>query len=107
LLNISPTNLAALLGIFAIAGVIEKALLHAGFGLCLRRLLHPPSMAAFRFLQLAFLGSLSTFLRGQVIWGKLDGRTAALALALPFGISLDPPSPAYQEAMPAITRSIS
>jgi len=95
---LNPRNLAAFAGIFAIAGVIEKRYWHAGIWLVFAAAVHP-LMAAFAF-SLAFLVvTLDRFAWDRYVWGKLDGRTAALALALPFGISLDPPSPAYQEAM--------
>jgi hypothetical protein len=95
---LNPRNLAAFAGIFAIARVIEKRYWRAGIWLVFAAAVHP-LMSAFAF-SLAFLVvTLDLFPWDQVILEKFSGRATAFAIALPFGISLDPPSPAYQEAM--------
>jgi hypothetical protein len=95
---LNPRNLAAFAAIFALARVIEKRYWQAAIWLVLAAAVHP-LMSLFAF-SLAFLvTTLDRFSWDRFVLGRLDGRAAAFSLALPFGISLDPPSPAYQEAM--------
>jgi hypothetical protein len=83
----NPRNLAAFAGIFAIARVLDAKYIRAGLWLLFAGLVHP-LMAVFAFSFCALL------LIQQQPWSELQ----FLGFLLPFGISFDPPSPAYREA---------
>jgi len=84
----NPRNLTAFAGVLAIAFILDNKYLSAALVLCLAAAVHP-LMAVFGFAGCAGL----TCLR------QLDLRRdlALLGLVLPFGISLQPPPPAYHQ----------
>jgi hypothetical protein len=84
---LNPRNLAAFIGLFAIARVLEGKLSRAGVWLAIGLAIHP-LMGSFPVV-LAFL---------LVISKKSEARAVSIA-ALPFGSLLVPPTPAYHEAM--------
>ncbi len=95
---LNPRNLAAFAAIFAMARVIEKRYWRAALWLIFAAAVHP--------LMSVFAGSLAflVVVLDHLAWvriglSRLNLRTATLALVLPFGISFDRPSAAYQEAM--------
>jgi hypothetical protein len=83
---VNPRNLTAFAAISAIARVIDKKFFQAGLFLVFAAAIHP-LMSAF---VLSYCGVL------LCIEG-LDRRFITLAGFLPFGISLQPPSPAYHQ----------
>ena len=83
---INPRNLVAFAAIFAISKVLDKKYVQASLFLIFAAAIHP-FMSAFVFSYCALLVCIREF----------DLRSASLACLLPFGISLDPPSPAYHQ----------
>ena len=81
---INPRNLIAFAAIFAIVKVIDGKHLQAGLFLVFAAAIHP--------LMSVFALSYCAVLLG---FKKIDRRSVSLACLLPFGISFDPPSPAY------------
>ena len=98
---LNPRNLAAFAAVFALARVFERKYWRAGGWLAFGAVLHP--------LMSAFAMSLAVLLvvldRGidqellRIARGGFRSPATALALLLPFGLSFDPPSQAYLEAM--------
>ena len=82
----NPRNLSAVIAIFAIVKVTDKKYALAGLLLVLTALVHP-LMAVFVFSYCFLLIALEHF----------DARFATVAFLLPFGLSLDPPPPAYHQ----------
>lgn len=89
---LNPRNLAAFAAIFSIVKVLDKKYLQAGLFLALTAAIHP-LMAVFAFSYCFLLIGLEHF----------EPEFVTLACWLPFGLSLDPPSPAYHQA--ALTHS--
>ena len=83
---INPRNLAAFAAIFAVTRVIEKKYLKAGAFLVFAAAIHP--------LMSGFVLSYCVVL---LCIEKFDRRFASVGLLLPFGISFEPPSPAYHQ----------
>ena len=83
---VNPRNLSASLGIFAIGRVLDNKYVQAGLFLILAAAIHP----LMPFFALSFC-LLLVATRGMAY------RATALALILPFGISLDPPPKPYHE----------
>jgi hypothetical protein len=86
---LNPRNLAAFAGVFAITRVLEKKYVSVGVWLAFAGVVHP-LMAFFAF-------SFSVLL---VMFEKRERRKSVFAsMLLPFGISLAPASPAYNQAV--------
>jgi len=83
---INPRNLVAFAAIFAIAKVIDGKCFQAAAFLLFAAAIHP--------LMSAFVLSYCVVLLGIK---EFDWRFASLACLLPFGLSLEPPSPAYHQ----------
>ncbi|HXM22521.1 MAG TPA: hypothetical protein VN948_14795 [Terriglobales bacterium] len=83
---INPRNLAAFAAIFAIAKVVDGKYFHAGFFLVFAAAIHP-LMSVFVLSYCAVLLCIKEF----------DRWFASLGCLLPFGISFEPPSPAYHQ----------
>jgi hypothetical protein len=81
---INPRNLVACAAIFAIVKVIDKKYFQAALFLALAAAIHP-LMSVFALSYCVVLLCIKEFDRGSV----------GLACLLPFGISFEPPSPAY------------
>jgi hypothetical protein len=81
---INPRNLVAFAAIFAIAKILDEKYFQAGLFLVFAAAIHP-LMSVFTLSYCAVLLSLKEF----------DRRSFSRACLLPFGISLDPPSSAY------------
>jgi hypothetical protein len=83
----NPRNLAAFAAIFAIVKVLDKKYVQALLFLVFAAVIHP-------------LMSVSTlsYCALLVVMEKLDPSLAAFAALLPFGITFDPPTPAYHQA---------
>jgi hypothetical protein len=93
---LNPRNLAAFAVIFAVARILEKKYVRAALWLAFAGSVHP-LMAAFAFSFCGLLVILERFGR-KAAAGTVNVATA-VAIVLPFGISLDPPtSPAYHAA---------
>jgi hypothetical protein len=94
---LNPRNLAAFAAIFAVARTLEKKYVRAALWLAFAGSVHP-LMAAFAFSFCFLLVIVERFERKVPAPTTLRALTG-LALLLPFGISLDPPtSPAYHAA---------
>jgi hypothetical protein len=92
---LNPRNLAAFAVIFAVARILEKKYVRAALWLAFAGSVHP-LMAAFVF---SFCGLLVILERFEKQETTGVSAVTGLAIALPFGISLDPPtSPAYHAA---------
>jgi len=83
---INPRNLVAFAAIFAIAKVMDGKYFQAAAFLLFAAAIHP-FMSAFVLSYCAVLLCIKEF----------DRRFASLACLLPFGISFEPPSPAYHQ----------
>lgn len=83
---INPRNLTAFAAIFAVVKVIDGKYFQATAFLVFAAAIHP-LMSAFVLSYCAVLLCIKQF----------DRRFASLALLLPFGISFEPPSPAYHQ----------
>lgn len=83
---VNPRNLAAFAMIFAIARILDKKFVRAGLFLALATAIHP-FMAAFATSYCVLL----------VVMQNLESRHAQLAILFPFGLTLDPPTPAYHQ----------
>jgi hypothetical protein len=83
---VNPRNLTAFAAIFAITKVIDRKYFQAVAFLVFAAVIHP-LMSAFVLSYCVVLLCIKRF----------DRRFASLALLLPFGISFDPPSPAYHQ----------
>jgi hypothetical protein len=81
---INPRNLVAFAAVFAIVNVLDKKYVQAGLFLAFAAVIHP-LMSVFVFSYCVLL----------VLMEKFDPRSANFACLLPFGLSFDPPSPAY------------
>jgi hypothetical protein len=81
---INPRNLVAFAAIFAIAKVVDAKYLQAASFLAFAAAIHP-LMSVFAFSCCAVLLGMK----------QCDRRLASLAILLPFGLSFDPPPPAY------------
>ncbi len=93
---LNPRNLAAFAAIFAVARILEKKYVWAALWLAFAGIVHP-LMAAFAFSLCGLLVILAR-LEKKVPAAAVKAVTG-LAVVLPFGISLDPPtSPAYHAA---------
>jgi hypothetical protein len=93
---LNPRNLAAFAVIFAVARILERKYVRAVLWLVFAGSVHP-LMAAFAFSFCGLLVILERFKR-KVSAATVNAATG-LAIVLPFGISLDPPSsPAYHAA---------
>jgi hypothetical protein len=93
---LNPRNLAAFAVIFAVARILERKYVRAVLWLVFAGSVHP-LMAAFAFSFCGLLVILERFER-KVSAATVNAATG-LAIVLPFGISLDPPSsPAYHAA---------
>ena len=91
---LNPRNLAAFAVIFAVARILEKKYVRAALWLVFAGSVHP-LMAAFAFSFCCLLVILERFEKKAAAVNAVTG----LAMLLPFGISLDPPtSPAYHAA---------
>ena len=84
---LNPRNLSAFASILAVVKVIDKRYIQAGLFLVLTAVIHP-FMAVFVVSYCFLLLALEHF----------DPQFTAMACLLPFGLSLDPPSPAYHQA---------
>jgi len=82
---VNPRNLTAFAAIFAVVRVIDGKYFHAAIFLLYAAALHP-LMSVFAFSYCAVL----------VCMRRWDSRAEALAL-FPFGLSFEPPSPAYHQ----------
>jgi hypothetical protein len=92
---LNPRNLAAFAVIFAVTRILEKKYVRAALWLAFAGSVHP-LMAAFAF---SFCGLLVILERFEKQETTGVSAVTGLAIALPFGISLDPPtSPAYHAA---------
>ena len=85
---VNPRNLAAFIGLFAIASVLEGRLGRAAIWLVIGVAVHP-LMGSFP-VALAFL---------LLVTKKFEGRTPAVAAVLPFRDLFRPPTAPYHEAM--------
>ena len=83
----NPRNLAAFLSLFAIVRVLDKKYVQAGLILVLTAAIHP-LMSAFAIFYCGLL----------LLVERFDLRASTFAAILPFGLSFDPPSPAYHYA---------
>lgn len=83
---VNPRNLAAFAMIFAIVKILDKKFIQAGLFLVLAGAIHP-FMAAFGIFYCALL----------VLMQRLEVGHVQLALLFPFGLTLDPPTPAYHQ----------
>jgi hypothetical protein len=83
---VNPRNLAAFGMIFAIARILDKKFTQAALFLALATAIHP-FMAAFAISYCLLL----------VLLQKLDSGHGQLAALAPFGLTLDPPTPAYHQ----------
>jgi len=83
---INPRNLVAFAAVFAIARVIDGKYFQAGLFLLFAAAIHP-LMSVFAFSYCAVVLCIK----------KSDQRFTSLACLLPFGLSLEPPSPAYHQ----------
>ncbi len=83
---LNPRNLVAFAAIFAIVKVIDGKYFQAALFLVFAAAIHP-LMSVFVLSYCAVLLGIKEF----------DRRFAGLACLLPFGISFDPPSPAYHQ----------
>ena len=83
---LNPRNLAAFAALFAVAEVLHRKYGRAALWLVFAALIHP-FMAAFAILFCAWVVLLDWF----------HPRMLGFALALPFGITFDPPPAAYHE----------
>jgi hypothetical protein len=93
---LNPRNLAAFAVVFSVARILEKKYVRAVLWLGFAGSVHP-LMAAFAFSFCGLLVILEGF-EGKVSAATVNAVTG-LAIVLPFGISLDPPtSPAYHAA---------
>jgi hypothetical protein len=93
---LNPRNLAAFAAIFAVARILEKKYVRAALWLVFAGSVHP-LMAVFAFSFCGLLVIMERFQRKGSA-ANVDA-VRALAILLPFGISLDPPaSPAYHAA---------
>jgi hypothetical protein len=93
---LNPRNLAAFAVIFSLARILERKYVRAVLWLVFAGSVHP-LMAAFAFSFCGLLVILERFER-KVSAATVNAATG-LAIVLPFGISLDPPtSPAYHAA---------
>jgi hypothetical protein len=91
---LNPRNLAAFAVIFAVARILERKYARAALWLVFAGIVHP-LMAAFAFSFCCLLVILERFEKKAAAVNPVTG----LAMLLPFGISLDPPtSPAYHAA---------
>lgn len=86
---LNPRNLAAFAMVFAIVKVLDRKLLQTAIFLALAAAIHP-FMAAFAIFFCTLL-----FVVQKFVVQKFD--VPAIACLLPFGLTLDPPSPAYHE----------
>jgi hypothetical protein len=94
---LNPRNLAAFAAIFAVARTLEKKYLRTALWLAFAGSVHP-LMAAFAS-SFCFLLMIVERFEGKVPAPTTLRALTGLALLLPFGISLDPPtSPAYHAA---------
>jgi hypothetical protein len=94
---LNPRNLAAFAAIFAVARILEKKYVRAALWLGFAGSVHP-LMAAFAFSFCFLLVIAEKFEKRVATPGSLNS-SAGLAILLPFGMSLDPPtSPAYHAA---------
>jgi len=105
---LNPRNLAAFAALFAVAEVLRREYLRAVLWLAFAAAMHP-FMASFPILFCVWLVLLER-LRPPILGfadgdpgapARPDGRDAglstSLAAALPFGITFDPPPPAYHQ----------
>jgi hypothetical protein len=81
---INPRNLVAFAAIFAIARTLDGKYFQAGLFLVFAAAIHP-LMSVFALSYCALL----------LCFEKIDRRSVGLVCLIPFGISFDPPSPAY------------
>ena len=94
---LNPRNLAAFAVIFAVARILEKKYVRAVLWLTFAGSVHP-LMAAFAF-SFCFLLVIAEKFEKRTAASSSTNALAGLAIVLPFGISLDPPtSPAYHAA---------
>ena len=84
---VNPRNLSAFAVIFCIAKVVDRKYLQAALFLVLAAVIHP-FMSVFALFYCALLVAMRAY----------DFRRAGFAALLPFGITFEPPSPAYHEA---------
>jgi len=82
----NPRNLAAFAGVFAIAEILRRRYLAGTLWLGFAALVHP-LMAAFAIAFCAWL----------IVLDRYRPRFLGFAAALPFGLTLDPPPPAYHQ----------
>src|SRR5438128_824920 len=83
---LNPRNLAALAALFAVAKVLDRKYVVAVFWLAFAAAMHP-FMAGFAILFCAWIAILDRY----------RPRALGFAALLPFGLTLDPPPPAYHE----------
>jgi hypothetical protein len=83
---LNPRNLAAFAAVFAMAEVLRRKLLAAGLWLVFAAAVHP-FMAGFAILFCAWV----------IILDRYHPRALGFAALLPFGLTLEPPPPAYHE----------
>ncbi len=82
----NPRNLAAFASVFAVAETLRHRYVAGGFGLVFAALVHP-LMASFAIAFCVWLLVLDRYRPGAL----------GFAILLPFGITLEPPPPAYHE----------
>jgi hypothetical protein len=83
---LNPRNLAAFAALFAVAEVLHRKYGRAVLWLAFAAVMHP-LMASFAIVFCAWL----------IVLDRYRPRLLGFAAALPFGITLDPPPPAYHE----------
>jgi len=83
---LNPRNLAALAALFAVAEVLDRKYVVAVLWLAFAGVMHP-FMAGFAILFCAWIAILDRY----------RPRALGFAAVLPFGLTLDPPPPAYHE----------
>ena len=98
---LNPRDLAAFAALFAVAEVLHKKYGRAVLWLAFAAVMHP-FMASFGILFCVWLVWLDRYRpRALGFAGQIDGRDARpstnLAIALPFGITFEPPPAAYHE----------
>jgi len=83
---LNPRNLAAFAGVFAIAEILRRRYLAGALWLAFAALVHP-LMASFAIAFCVWL----------IVLDRYHPSVLGFAALLPFGITLDPPPPAYHE----------
>lgn len=83
---LNPRNLAAFAAVFAVAEVLHRNYVAAGLWLAFTAAMHP-FMSGFAILFCAWV----------IILDRYQPRALGFAALLPFGLTLDPPPPAYHE----------